>query len=122
MLVPGANLLSLAMGPIARQALQHQAFVSRAVNAAGDYVSTFATAVTITGSFQAVDRKTAQLLGLNVQKQYSNLYTQANVRTVDRDREGDLVIFGGLVWSCESDQDWRGVDGWRKILCVKVPS
>lgn len=122
MLVPGSNLLALAMGPIARQTLQHRAFVSRSTNAAGDFVSTFAAAVDITGSFQAVNRNTYQLLGLNLQKKYSNLYTPANVRTVERDREGDLVTFGGETWQCESDQDWRGVDGWRKILCVLVPA
>lgn len=120
--VPGSNLLALAMGPIARQTLQHQAFISRTANAAGDYESVFAPAVDITGSFQAVNRATYQLLGLNLQKKYANLYTQADVKTTDRDREGDLVAFGAETYQCESDQDWRGVDGWRKILCVKVPS
>lgn len=122
MTVPGSNLLALAMGPIARQTLQHRAFVSRSTNAAGDFVSVFADPVTITGSFQAVNRNTYQLLGLNLQKDYSNLYTQADVRTLERDREGDLVEFAGEVWQAESDQDWRAVDGWRKILCVRVPA
>jgi hypothetical protein len=121
-MVPGSNLLALAMGPIARQTLQHRAFVSRSTNAAGDFVSVFADPVTITGSFQAVNRNTYQLLGLNLQKDYSNLYTQADVRTLERDREGDLVEFAGEVWQAESDQDWRAVDGWRKILCVRVPA
>lgn len=122
MLVPGSNLLALAMGPIARQTLQHRTFVSRSTNAAGDYVSVFADPVTITGSFQAVNRNTYQLLGLNLQKDYANLYTQADVRTLDRDREGDLVDFAGETWQAESDQNWRAVEGWRKILCVRVPS
>lgn len=121
MLVPGSNLLALAMGPIARQSLQWRAFVSRSVNAAGDFVSVFADPVAITGSFQAVNRNTYQLLGLNLQQKYSNFYTQADVKTVERDREGDLVDFAGETWQCESDQDWHSVDGWRKILCVRVP-
>lgn len=122
MLVPGSNLLALAMGPIARQTLQHRAWVSRATNAAGDYVSVFADPMTITGSFQSVNRNTYQLLGLNLQKDYASLYTQADVQTLDRDREGDLLIFAGEIWQAESDQDWRAIDGWRKILCVRVPS
>lgn len=122
MIIPGANLLSLAMGPLARQELQHCAFVSRAVDGAGEYVSTFADPVTITGSFQAINRATYQLLGLNLQKAYANLYTSADVRTLGRDREGDLLTYLGETWQAESDQDWRGVDGWRKILCVRVPA
>ena len=122
MIVPGSNLLQLALGVIAPQGLMHRAFVSRQVNEAGDYVSVFADPVPICGSFQAVNRNTYQLLGLNLQKQYSNLYTSADVRTLERDREGDLLIVCGETWQAESDQDWRGVDGWRKILCVKVPS
>ena len=123
MLVPGSNLLALAMGPIARQTLQWRAFISRAVNTAGDWESTFADPVDITGSFQAVNRATYQLLGLNLQKDYANFYTQADVNTLDRDREGDMLVFPvtGEKWQAESDQDWRGVDGWRKILCVRVP-
>lgn len=129
MAVPGSNVLARAMGPIARQTLQWQAFVSRSVNAAGDFESVFAPAVTITGSFQAIDKKTYQLLGLNLQQKYSNLYTQADVKTLERDREGDIVMMidpltglsDGEIWSCVSDQDWRSVDGWRKILCVRVP-
>jgi hypothetical protein len=122
MTTPAANLLAIAMGPISRQTLQHRAFVSRITNVAGDYVSTFADPVDITGSFQAVNRNTYQLLGLNLQKSYANLYTQADVQTLERDREGDIVVFQGVTWQAESSQDWRGVDGWRKILCVKVPS
>lgn len=122
MFVPGANILNLAMGPIARQSLQHRAFVSRAVNAAGDWQSTFATAVTITGSMQPVKKDLYQALGLDLAKNYSNLYTSADVRPVARDREGDLLTFGGRTWQAISDQDWRGVDGWRKIMCVEVPA
>lgn len=122
MTVPGSNLLAQAMGPIARQTLQWRAFVTRTTNAAGDDVSTFAPAEPITGSFQAIDRKTYQLLGLNLQKKYASLYTQADVKSTDRDREGDLLDFQGETYQAESDQDWRGVDGWRKILCVRVPS
>lgn len=122
MIVPGSNLLALAMGPISRQTLQHRTFVSRAVNAAGDWSSTFATAVSITGSMQPVNKALYQALGLDFAKNYSTLYTSSDVRPVARDREGDLLTFGGRTWQAISDQDWRGVDGWRKILCVEVPA
>lgn len=121
MKVPGSNVLRLAMGPIARQALLHRAFLSRTSNAAGDWESNYAPAVRIVGSLQPIDLKLYQQLGLDMSKTYANLYTSANVRSTDRDRSGDLLQSCGVWWQAESEQDWRAVDGWRKTLCVKVP-
>lgn len=121
-MIPGANLLAMAMGPIGAQTLQHEAFEGRTVNSIGNFISTFAAPVDITGSMQPVNRKLYQQLGLNLSKDYATLYTQADVHVTDRDREGDRVSFGGKVWQAESDMDWRLVDGWRKILCVRIPS
>lgn len=120
--VPGSNLLGLALRAIRPQILQHRAFVSRAVNGAGEYVSTFAAPVDITGSMQAVNKKLYQALGLHLSKNYSTLYTSASVNATERDREGDLILWNGKTWQCESDQDWGAVDGWRKFLCVEVPA
>lgn len=121
-MIPGSNLLQMAMGPIARQSVQWSAWQSRVVNEAGDWVSTFADPVTITGSMQPVDRKLYQQLGLSLSRDYSTLWTSADVRVTDEDREGDKVLWAGAIWQAESDRDWRPADGWRKVLCVKVPS
>lgn len=119
--IPGANLLSIAARVIAMQTLQHRAFVSRAENAAGDTVSTFAAPVDIQGSVQPINKRLYQELGLNLTKNYVMLYTSANVSPTTRDREGDLVSFNGKTWQCESDQNWAGVDGFTKMLCVETP-
>ena len=120
--VPGSNLVSIALRVIKPQVLQWQAFVSRTTNSAGDWVSTYATAVPIEGSFQAVNKALYQQLGLNIAKNYSILYTLADVQATHRDREGDLLTVAGRVWQAESDMDWRDADGWRKLLCVEIPS
>lgn len=120
--VPGSNLLSIALRVIRPQTLGHRAFVSRSVNAAGDWVSVFATSVDITGSMQTVNLKLKQQLGLNLTKNYQTLYTQAVVNAVTRDREGDLLTYGGKTWQAESDMNWTPQDGWRKVLCVEVPA
>lgn len=120
--IPGANLLSVALRVIQPQTLQHEAFVSREVNSAGDFVSVFAAPVDITGSMQAINKKLYQQFGLNLSKNYSTLYTSANVEPTSRDREGDRVRHGGKLWQCESDMDWGSVDGWRSLLCVEVPA
>lgn len=122
-MIPGSNLLALAMGPIATQTLQWQAFVSRTRTAAGDWVSTFAASADIGGSFQPVNKKLYQQLGLNLAKNYWTLYTQANVLSSDRDREGDRISYNGQLFTAESiNSDWMGPDGWRSILCVGVPA
>lgn len=119
--IPGANLLSIAARVITMQTLQHRAFVSRAENAAGDTVSVFADPVEIQGSMQPLSAKLYQELGLNLAKNYCLLYTSAAVEGTDRDREGDLVLFGGKTWQCESSENWRMFDGFTKMLCVEVP-
>jgi len=119
--IPGANLLSIAARVIRMETLQHRAFVSRALNAAGDYESTFAAPAAIQGSFQAINKKLYQELGLNLAKNYATLYTSASVLPTTRDREGDRIIFAGKVWQCESDQNWQAMDGFTKMLCVEVP-
>lgn len=122
MTIPGANVLRMASRAIRLQALQHRAFVSRCANAAGDYVSTFADAVSIQGSMQPVDMKTYQLLGLNFEKVYFLLYTSAPVRGIERDREGDLLTYGGRTFQCENEWAWGLADGWTRMLCVEVPA
>ena len=119
--IPGANLLSIAARVITMQTLQPRAFVSRAENAAGDTVSIFAPPADIQGSVQPINSKLYQELGLNLAKNYVMLYTSARVSATTRDREGDLVSFEGKRWQCKSDQNWAGVDGFTKMLCVEVP-
>ncbi len=120
--IPGVNLLNFAARVLQYQTLGHQAFVSRTINAAGDFVGTFASSVSIVGSMQPVSKKLYQELGLNLAKNYSFLYTSATVQPLARDREGDLVTFAGKTWQCESDTNWSAVDGYRKLLCVEVPA
>lgn len=120
--VPGANLLSMALRVIQPQTLVHRAFVTRDENSVGNTISVFADPVSITGSMQAVNKKLYQELGLNLAKNYSTLYTSANVRPTARDREGDIVEYGGMKWQCESDMNWAIADGWRKLLCVEIPA
>lgn len=119
-MTPGSNLLGVALGAIQPQTLQLRAFASRAENAAGDTVSVFAAPVDIFGSMQPVDKKLYQQLGLNFAKNYSTLYVFGAVQPVARDRDGDIVLFGGKTWQCESDRDWSGVGEYRRVLCVEV--
>jgi hypothetical protein len=121
-MIPGINLYSMATSVIGVQSIAHKAFVSRATNAAGYDVPTYATAATITGSMQAVPRTLYQEMGLDLAKNYANLYTSAVIKDVQRNGSGDLVVWNGKTWQCESQTDWSAQDGWRSVLCVEVPA
>lgn len=121
-MIPGANVLSMAARVLRLDTLQHRAFVSRTPNDAGDYENTYAAAVDIKGSLQPVDKKLYQELGLDLAKNYATLYTSADVKSTQRDQNGDVILGLGATWLCESDRDWRAVDGWRKTLCVEIPA
>jgi hypothetical protein len=120
-MIPGANLLGMALSVMRPQVMPWRAFVSRAENATGDTVATFAAPQDIQGSMQPVDKKLYQELGLNLAKNYSTLYVFGPVQPTARDRDGDLVLFDGKTWQCESDRNWSGVGEYRKVLCVEVP-
>ena len=119
--IPGANLLKLAARALRFETVGHRAFVSRAVNGAGDFVSTFAATADVQGSMQPVDAKLYRELGLDLSKNYITFFTSALVAPLDRDREGDLLTFGGKTWQCQSSLNWAAIDGHIKLLCVEVP-
>lgn len=122
MIVPGANLLGVALRVIQPQTMQLRAFVSRTENEAGDTVAIFADPVDFQGSMQPVNKALYQQLGLNFAKNYSTLFVFGDVKPLARDRDGDVVLFNGKIWQCESDRDWSGVGEYRKILCVEIPT
>lgn len=119
-MIPGANLLGMALSVIQPQALQHRAFVSREENSAGDSEAIFAAPASIDGSMQPVERKLYQQLGLNLSKNYSTLYVFGTVQPTARDRDGDLILYAGKTWQCESERDWSACGEYRKILCVET--
>lgn len=122
MLVPGSNLLSMALGVIRPQAPQLSAWVSRTRGVTGVFVDTYAEPVTISGSFQPIDRKAYQALGLDLARTYSVLYTSTPIRTVAPDVAGDLVTYAGKTHKAESVMDWQAQDGWRSYIFVEVPT
>jgi len=120
--VPGSNLLSVAMRVISPQAMQWRAFTGRTKNVRASYVDGYAPAVDVFGSAQPVARVLYQQLGLDLSKNYWTLWVQPDIRVLDRDTTGDLVLYDGRTLKCESDTNWRAADGWRKILAIEVPS
>ena len=120
MLVPGGNILGLALRVINPQGVVWQRWTGRTRNAGGSYVNAYAATANITGSFQPIDRKAYVTLGLDMSRNYATFHTNAAVQVVTRDTSGDLLTYGGKLYQIESKQDWSLQDGWSAYTCVEV--
>lgn len=120
MAIPGSNLLVEALGVIASQTVSYIRYAARAPNAIGQYITTYAAAESVQGSFQPVPRSLYQQQGLDYQKSYWNFYVPNAVIDVTRDVSGDQLSFQGRKYQCESVTPWYSIDGWNAVLCVDV--
>ena len=121
-MIPGSNLLNVALTVIAAQTVMYLRELSRALNDIGQDVTTYALPVEIKGSFQPVPRKLYAQYGLDFQKSYFTLYSSTNIIDVGRDVSGDKIVFNGRLFQCESNNDWYSEDGWKGVLCVDIGS
>lgn len=118
--VPGSNLLNLALSVIAKQTLTYYQATGRTLNAVGQEITTYASPVTVMGSFQPVPRILYEKYGLDFQKSYFTFYASVNLIDIQRDVSADQIAFGSQRYQCLSSNDWFAVDGWKGILCVLI--
>lgn len=122
MIVPGSNLLALAMGVIGQQAIAWARNTGLTTLASGAQVPTWADPVTIYGSLQPVDNTLLQQLGLDWTKNYCTFYAPAEFREVDRDQTGDRLTYAGKTYQVLNKTSWFAQDGWERVMCVEVPN
>lgn len=120
MLVPGGNLLNIALGAIRGQLVGYRAWQSRAPDPAGKLVDVYADRVEIPGSIQPMDGVRVQMMGLDLQKSYAMLYASAPVRPVSKDRGADRFDYAGRLYAASHRVDWEAQDGWNGVLLVDV--
>lgn len=120
MLVPGGNILGVALGAIRAQLVGYHAWQSRAPDAKGVLKDVFAARVEIAGSMQPVSRDRVQFLGLDASKSYATLYAPGLAQPVSRDRGADKFDYAGRVYAAEGKTDWTAQDGWNGVLLVDV--
>lgn len=119
-MVPGSNLLNMALRIIAKQTVQWSHATSRVNNSIGLLEVTYATPVAVVGSFQPVPRNLFEKLGLDFNKEYVSYFTSHTFQDVARDVGPDQFVFAGDTWECMSNTDWTNVDGWLQSLAVKI--
>lgn len=119
-MIPGNNVLDMALSILESQTLEYLKYVSRSANGYGQLSNQYAPPVLITGSFQPVKRQIYQELGLDFNKKYYYFYVESNLLDINRDVSSDKLIFDGDTYQCQSAENWYQMDGWIAILCVKV--
>lgn len=120
--IPGSNILNMALRVIASSGVQYYQFVSNSINDRGLTISVYADPIVIYGSFQPIDRKLYVELGLDLSRDYADLFVPNNVLDLNRGVTGDGILFESQTYKCEASAPWYGIDGWTKILLVRVPS
>lgn len=124
MIVPGVNVLNLAMGFIASQPVTLFRFVANVTQANGVDLPTYAAGVVLPrASCQAVNGQAKVNLGLNWEDDVVNLFTSAVIKPVDRvggGAGGDVFAYGGKYYHVQGRSDWFQQDGWTEALAIRV--
>ncbi len=121
-MIPGGNLLNLAMTAVAKQQLQYVAYTGRVLAGNGDYVPAYAPPAVIYGSIQPVKRSLYSQMGLDFQKNYHNIFVPKDVLNIQRASAGDQFVYNRQTFQVLSNEAWFQMDGWDQTLCVEVPT
>ncbi len=119
-MIPGGNILNLALTIIAKQPMQYVAYTGRTVVANGDYVPAYTTPVNILGQIQPVQRNLYGQLGLDFQRNYFTVFVPQNVVDVNRGTASDQIIYKGMTLQALSNMPWVQMDGWMQTTFVQV--
>lgn len=120
MIVPGSNLLKLALSVQGVQWVLWAQDLGRVTNAAGKDVTTYGFPVAVPGSFQPMSRGRVVIQGWDINKHYATFYAAEPLKPVGRGVSGDQFAYDGWLWQAEDGQDWYRQDGWSSIVVVRV--
>jgi hypothetical protein len=130
MLVPGSNILNMALGVIGSQTVNWFQYASQVIGATGLNTVTYNAAQTITiGSVQPVPRNRYDEWGLDRTKKYVTWFVpNTNVSSINRnpDDSGDVIEYpvnkdGSLIsgqsrrYQLVGDTPWAP-DGWTYVI------
>lgn len=117
-MIPGSNILSMALTIIAPTIVQYYATAGRTTGTQGYYQPQYADPVPLSGSLQPVPRQQYAQLQLDWNKSYSTFYTSQSITDVQRPKAPDKIVFGGQTYICQATTPWFNIDGWDAVICV----
>lgn len=118
--VPGSNLLKQAARVIKLTTVPYIVAGPRTLNAAKQWVTTYADPVGIKMSVQRVPRSKYIQFNLELQRNYVMLFASIDMIDLDRDASGDRLIWNKRLYQIESQNTWFEQDGWAKSLAVDI--
>lgn len=122
MTVPGGNLLTSAFSLICKQRIGLYRFTGRTTNEVGMDVRNYAPAVTVDASIQPVSVRDIEDRGLDYTRRYIGVWTPNDIEDLYRLRSGDQISWQGHRWEVVGDdEEWFPLDGWNRVICVRVP-
>lgn len=119
-MIPGSNILALALSVIAPTTVTYHKALSRTTNAVGQYVTQYDEGVCVDGSLQPVPQSMYAQLELDFSKQYYTFYSTTPISDVERDATPDKIVYMGAEYVTVSRSDWSSIDGWNGVMFVKV--
>lgn len=118
-MIPGDNLLAMALSIMGTQDVQYYAFASRSVNTIGYEVNTYDEPVTITGSLQALPLNEYEKFGFDMAREYVTFFANLQMKESGRDRSSDYFTANGFRYSIVLVTDWSAIDGWSEVKAIK---
>ncbi len=114
------NLLNTAVKLTGTQAFTYYKYAGRIDNGIGQDITQYNPPIQIRGQVQAVPRNLYEMYGLDLQKTYLTFYVSKDILDLQRDVSGDQIQFAGSIYKCESETDWRAINGWTGVLAVRT--
>lgn len=122
MIVPGSNLLAMALTVIGSTPVTYYRYLGETTGPTGLDTVTFADGVVVSvGSVQAVDRSRYQEFGLDWMKSYIVWYVpelDASAIARNPDNSGDVIEVNGRRYPLIGGTDWFRIDGWLSMIGV----
>lgn len=119
-MIPGLNILELALSAITPQTGQWLKFTGNTQNSQGQDIPSYAEPVEVYGSFQPVDVRTVHEMGFDTSKKYRMFYTSNPIAITERATSPDVLIFYGRKYNVAGDADWYQQDGQKAVMLVDV--
>ncbi|MEQ6970752.1 phage collar protein [Pectobacterium polaris] len=116
-MIPGANILNMALGAIGSQSVTYyRDSGQRDTLSNGVLVTRFDPGVVVReGSAQAIPQIKVAQLGLDVSKKHIEWIVPQPVLGVERDASGDEIEYVGRRYHVIDVEDWENQDGWSVV-------
>lgn len=122
MMVPGSNLLNMALGVIQpTRGATVEGYLGEVENDfGGTEVSYKPAAPLVNVSIQPMSKQQTQQTGLALNKSYIQIWVNHQIQGAYRGRQNDIINWAGYRWEVQPDADWMIQDGWVRIIAVKL--